>query len=158
MIVPVPGRRLGCQPGLDRLADVAQQLVHDLALADTAGQCRHLGPEPAFFGLVNDDLDLHGPNGTFTSPPRPIAQLLVSSRGHAPEASAPPLVTARWSRSSKPAARATPQVRREPSPELEDPVSLTHRRRSLCSNRVLVSFCSKIGVITDFEIPPKSVS
>jgi hypothetical protein len=38
---------------------LGEQLVHGLALADAAGQRRHIGPKTAFFRLVHRDLDVH---------------------------------------------------------------------------------------------------
>jgi hypothetical protein len=45
------------QTGLDRFADVGEQLVHGLSLGRTALNCRNLRPVAALFCLMNHDFD-----------------------------------------------------------------------------------------------------
>ena len=65
------GRHVGREPAGDRLPDIADQFVRGLALRRAAGKRRDLRPEATLFGLVHDDLDVHGSNHRRAGPAGP---------------------------------------------------------------------------------------
>ena len=50
---------VGLKPAPNSLSQISQQLVHRVTLRCATGQGRDFAPEPAFFRLVNYDLDVH---------------------------------------------------------------------------------------------------